>query len=182
MSKQRFTKLGYPKGLDGKPVCRFCHGPVKRPRLYWCSDKCVEEYLMRSDPGTIRRAVFKRDKGVCAICGINTEQLRQSYLKMMIGVTWRKRGYGVNFIELTCGKPKVVAARKQAGWPQYSRTWWEADHIKPVCQGGGECGLENYRTLCYRCHRKVTAKLAKDRAEERRKKKDHQIALPIEAA
>ena len=37
--------------------------------------------------------------------------------------------------------------------------FWEADHIKAVAEGGGECGLENYRTLCTPCHRSVTKKL-----------------------
>ena len=36
---------------------------------------------------------------------------------------------------------------------------WDADHIVPVVEGGGECGLDNYRTLCLPCHRKVTAQL-----------------------
>lgn len=36
---------------------------------------------------------------------------------------------------------------------------WEADHIVPVIEGGGECGLENYRTLCVRCHKQVTREL-----------------------
>jgi hypothetical protein len=38
---------------------------------------------------------------------------------------------------------------------------WEADHIVPVVEGGGLCGLENYRTLCSVCHKKVTAALRK---------------------
>jgi len=45
---------------------------------------------------------------------------------------------------------------------------WQADHIVPVIEGGGECGLENYRTLCTRCHKEETALLAKRRAEARR--------------
>jgi hypothetical protein len=34
---------------------------------------------------------------------------------------------------------------------------WHADHIIPVYQGGGECRLENMRTLCVACHADVTA-------------------------
>lgn len=45
---------------------------------------------------------------------------------------------------------------------------WEADHIVPVVEGGGECGLENYRTLCLPCHRIATAALAKRLAARRR--------------
>jgi 5-methylcytosine-specific restriction endonuclease McrA len=28
-----------------------------------------------------------------------------------------------------------------------------------VCEGGGECDLDNLRTLCLRCHRAATAQL-----------------------
>jgi 5-methylcytosine-specific restriction enzyme A len=37
-----------------------------------------------------------------------------------------------------------------------ARRRWEVDHILPVADGGGECGLENYRLLCRRCHAAVT--------------------------
>ncbi|HUW14746.1 MAG TPA: HNH endonuclease signature motif containing protein [Anaerolineae bacterium] len=36
---------------------------------------------------------------------------------------------------------------------------WHADHIVPVVDGGGACGLDNLRTLCWRCHRSETRKL-----------------------
>jgi len=39
------------------------------------------------------------------------------------------------------------------------RSLWDADHIIPVVEGGGECDLENIRTLCLRCHRVATAQL-----------------------
>ena len=49
---------------------------------------------------------------------------------------------------------------KLDGWPIHRRqSWWEADHIVPVVEGGGQCGPENYRTLCCRCHPKVTNEL-----------------------
>lgn len=51
---------------------------------------------------------------------------------------------------------------------RHFRSLWEADHIVAVVEGGGECGLEGFRTLCLRCHRLETAKLAKRRAEARR--------------
>lgn len=44
---------------------------------------------------------------------------------------------------------------------------WEMDHIVPVVEGGGSCGLENLRTLCVPCHRAVTAELKKRLAERR---------------
>jgi hypothetical protein len=34
----------------------------------------------------------------------------------------------------------------------------------PVVEGGGECDLENIRTLCLKCHRVATLELRKRRA------------------
>ncbi len=39
------------------------------------------------------------------------------------------------------------------------KSLWDADHIVPVIEGGGECDLDNLRTLCVHCHRVVTAAL-----------------------
>lgn len=49
---------------------------------------------------------------------------------------------------------------------------WAADHIVPVVEGGGECGLDNVRTLCIACHRSVTADLRKRLAQNRRLARD----------
>lgn len=39
------------------------------------------------------------------------------------------------------------------------RSVWDADHILPVAEGGGECDLDNLRTLCLVCHRQQTLQL-----------------------
>ena len=39
------------------------------------------------------------------------------------------------------------------------RTLWDADHILPVAEGGGQCDLDNLRTLCLPCHREATREL-----------------------
>ena len=45
---------------------------------------------------------------------------------------------------------------------------WHADHIVPVCEGGGGCGLDNMRTLCVQHHKEVTKLLAARRAAARK--------------
>ena len=45
---------------------------------------------------------------------------------------------------------------------------WEADHTIPVCEGGGGCGLDGYRTLCICCHKEVTKALRTRLAERNR--------------
>ena len=37
--------------------------------------------------------------------------------------------------------------------------FWQADHFVPVAEGGGNCGLENFRTLCSPCHLNETERL-----------------------
>ena len=51
----------------------------------------------------------------------------------------------------------------QSGIIHRRRTsWWEADHILPVVEGG-DSGLDNIRTLCIPCHREVTKALRERR-------------------
>jgi 5-methylcytosine-specific restriction enzyme A len=52
---------------------------------------------------------------------------------------------------------------------QFLKTWglrensrkslWDADHVVPVAEGGGQCDLSNMRTLCIQCHAAATAAL-----------------------
>jgi hypothetical protein len=59
---------------------------------------------------------------------------------------------------------------KLEGWPVHIQTsWWEADHIVPVVEGGGQPKtLDAYRTLCWGCHRAETKALRARLAERKR--------------
>ena len=122
------------RDATGHPVCRWCRGPVAPPRRTFCGDPCVHEWKIRSSPWYVRREVKKRDQGTCRLCGLNVVKAHR---------------------EWTRAKPPVSdrAARKR--W-RAERPRWEADHIVPVADGGGECGLDNYRLLCRPCHLRVT--------------------------
>lgn len=58
--------------------------------------------------------------------------------------------------------------RKVPGELRWVGPGWEADHIVPVVEGGGACGLDNFRTACIPCHKRETAALAGRRASGRR--------------
>lgn len=53
------------------------------------------------------------------------------------------------------------------GLRDYRGHVWEMEHITPVSEGGGLCGLDNLATLCLRCHKRSTADLARRLADER---------------
>ncbi len=116
--------------------CRWCGVEVSGRRRTFCSDACVHQWKLRTDPGYLREQVFLRDRGVCALCGLDTEALRKDKRKL----DYKSR------------------RQFEKDWGP-RRNLWDADHIMPVVEGGGECDLSNMRTLCLTCHREATATL-----------------------
>lgn len=131
-------RASLPKGSNGRCLCRWCNLEVPPGRLTFCSEWCVEEWKLRTDPGHLRERVFERDRGICAVCGLDcVAELR--HVKKLRG---------------------IARAKANAGWNFRGRkTLWDADHIVPVAEGGGECDLTNMRTLCLKCHRRHTEEL-----------------------
>jgi 5-methylcytosine-specific restriction endonuclease McrA len=125
----RFDEL-YPYRTDGKCRCG-CKNDLPSYRPVWYSrhhaNMAVHQWrLLIGDPSTVRRALFRRDKGKCNRCGI-------------LVLKWRKSRRG-----------RV-----------YKRVAWEAHHKLAVVLGGGFCTLDDYETLCPKCHQKETKKLRK---------------------
>ena len=51
-----------PKGAEGRSLCRWCSLEVPKGRRTFCSDWCVEEWRLRSDPGYLRERVLRREQ------------------------------------------------------------------------------------------------------------------------
>lgn len=108
-----------PKGPNGRNLCRKCSTECQRSRQTFCGPACVDAWRITTSPGYVRRLIWARDHGQCALC------------------------------------PTACTMRSVGRWS----IPWDADHIVPVVEGGGECGLDNYRTLCRPCHVVVTRAL-----------------------
>ena len=130
------------RGEAGRLLCRWCRVEVPKGRRTFCSDWCVHEWRLRTDSSYLRQHVLHRDKGICAYCTVDT---RAAYAQLK-----RSRGKQRKFLLGYWGLNRI--SRKSL---------WDADHILPVAEGGGECDLSNLRTLCLACHRMFTGELRK---------------------
>ena len=166
------------KGPNGRNLCRQCSKEVKRPRITFCSDKCVEAWRLLTDPGFLRHKVKERDKGVCGTCHLDTKQVR--VLMDVLRDLWKGShgdGARTSIPELY----RIIREIEDVLGISGRSSYWDADHIQAVVDGGGECGLDNLQTLCLWCHRVKTAALAARRAEERKAKREQPQAIEQQA-
>lgn len=149
--------------------CTWCFRPVGGRRQTWCSTQCCNEFYLRTVSTVQRFHVEQRDGGICAACGVDTNRIQRALTAIRYGYSNRR--------ELTADQLRR-RDRLYEFWRQWAKSegfasncwdsFWQADHILPVCEGGGMCGLDGLRTLCTRCHKAETKKLAARRAVARR--------------
>lgn len=183
------------QGQKGR--CAWC-GTTEIPkgRISWCSDTCVDEYRLRSDAGFVRIKVFQRDKGICALCGVDSNAAYRAWqearaeiarladrliYQWRFDVEWHHGGWRFKrqdaelpphqrtalYREQHQYRSELAAKYAPSGnWTPGRSSGWDADHIVPVVEGGADGGLDNYRTLCHPCHKRVTAELAARRARK----------------
>lgn len=154
MSTNRQTTARAKAASYVKGLCRYCKQDVtrfnKRARTF-CSPECVHEYKIRASPSYARAEVYKRDHGICRLCGLDCSKFFSGLKKAIKGLKKADRDQGASNYFKAFDVELVP-------WKHRS-SFWDADHCKPVVMGGGECGLENLRTLCLPCHRRVTREL-----------------------
>ncbi|KFW89508.1 DNA annealing helicase and endonuclease ZRANB3, partial [Phalacrocorax carbo] len=164
---------GYLQALDsqGNPLCLSCQQPTARldpgcqARAWdtrFCSHACQEDFSIRSSQSYLRTKVFEIERGVCQFCNQNAQELYlsirdapKSQRKKLLESSWMSC--------LPLGQLNEIITNPMEG------QFWQADHIKPVYSGGGQCSLENLQTLCTVCHRKRTAQQAKERSQLKRR-------------
>lgn len=159
----------------GYYLCRLCQQPCPGTERHWCSEDCLQRYLTLSHGAFVRAQLFKRDQGICSECGVNAQHMDQALAALADDL--------LHPLLMTI-HPMIAATLCAEGWTNVTlrgrgsypdalefTSCWEAHHVQSVAEGGGECGLENYRTLCFVCHKKVSAEQAGKRAARRRSKK-----------
>ena len=115
---------------------------------------CVDAYL-ESDPRTTRRRAYRRDRGVCGGCGLDTYALRRTL--------WAKWGPPGKRYRHRRQPPRLAEALRERGFVP-GRSLWELDHVVPLVEGGGH-EEANLQTLCVPCHKAKSAAEASRRAD-----------------
>lgn len=173
-----------PKGPNGRALCRRCGEEVPKGRQTFCGASCVDEWKVRTQPAFARRLVERRDHGICAICRRDTAEwgrLRAEWqaasereISRLHRQSWNEafsrppEDRDAIDRELYAATDLVRKRWRALGFGVSARHTWEMDHTVPVVEGGGSCGLDNLRTLCRPCHRRVTREQAGRRAKGRR--------------
>lgn len=146
------------RGPNGRILCRACGKETTPPRRTFCCEDCVTRWKVVNSPGFARKLVRKRDMGRCALCGLECLALKKALVRIWCD---DKRNQTTRFkaVRRILGIPKSHYAYD---------TLWHMDHILPVAEGGGSCGLDNLRTLCRWCHKGETRKLMARLREQRK--------------
>ena len=128
--------------------------------------------------------MYDRDRGVCAACGFDAHRLYRQIAALATGPERMQ-------VAPACGPrstpgplPTSRGIRPQALQRTHYPTkgdrigrllrdpkegdFWEADHILPVEEGGGESDLSNLQTLCVPCHADKTRRQAQSSKERKR--------------
>lgn len=192
----RHLKGGYvnpsklPKGPNGRALCRQCQTEVPKNRRTFCSQPCIDLWMVRTGSG-MEKFIKKRDKGICAICGLDCEALKKKLRSLgkvapIPELRFEPSDYSNEFTLTAAAverweqhskakqaayqkaKEEVLAFKTEHAIPQHRSRLWDIDHIVPVIEGGGSCDPSNLRVLCLPCHKAETAKLAARRAATRK--------------
>ncbi|XP_064420047.1 DNA annealing helicase and endonuclease ZRANB3 isoform X3 [Latimeria chalumnae] len=163
---------GYLQAVDkeGNPLCLCCQGQtvkvdLQRSSTAWdtrfCSQKCQEGFLIQSNQGYMRAKVFEIEHGICQQCGLNAQQL---YLRVRDAPKIKRKELldGTWMSQISLNQLNEMIRNPTEG------QFWQADHIRAVYSGGGQCSLENLQTLCTACHKEKTTKQAKERSQMKR--------------
>lgn len=166
---ERFVPRFNGRGPEGRRLCVWCGTEVPKGRIKWCSKACIDQMMIRHWPAVWTREVIRRDKGLCQICGFDSQLLgrvrRHLYDECDQMGAWDKDRYAES--DRIRGIEQFVDRHLWSLGFKREQDLIEADHIIPIVEGGANT-LANGRTLCVPCHKEQTRLLAERRRWARR--------------
>ncbi|XP_074644008.1 uncharacterized protein LOC141900831 [Tubulanus polymorphus] len=175
--------LGYVQAVDktGVPLCINCQKPNEaiqinnNPEEYawhtrFCSKQCSEQHWVKTSREYGRKIIYEVEQGICQICKFNAEQF---FTQIKVTKDLERRAQLIKDSPYNILKPEV---KDRMVTKPYRGQFWHVDHIKAVMDGGGQCDIDNLRTLCVLCHQKVTSSQKRQQAINRRKQHTQKYA------
>ncbi|KAL1810213.1 hypothetical protein ACET3Z_027203 [Daucus carota] len=169
--KEKVYEQGWT--LSDEPLCKLCQTickgkNAKVPEYFedlFCNLSCYEEFRLRTSNRSLREGLFQMEHGICTSCRLDCHKLVEHIKRLPLE---RREAYIKKVAPDLAVRPKLL--EKLVREPCEGNAW-HADHIVPVYLGGGECKLENMRTLCVVCHARVTKEQCAERRSTRLKAK-----------
>lgn len=154
-------------------TCKWCAKPifhtnkageiVQNRRKNWHTS-CVGKYLWFKDLNYARDLIFKRDRGICRPCGLDTDEIQQALDTLRRHGAWKEM-------------ERVHGLLRSKGFDP-TRSLWELDHIQPIWDGGAH-DPRNAQTACQPCHKQKTRIEAGHRAKRKRMGAVRPTPLPL---
>ncbi|GAY55983.1 hypothetical protein CUMW_168260 [Citrus unshiu] len=157
--------------INDEPLCKLCQKTCKSKNAknaeyfedLFCNLDCYEEYRLRTSGRFLREELFRIEHGVCTNCQLDCHKLVKHIKPLSLE---QRRKYIVRVAPSVASRQNML--EKLVNDPTEANAW-HADHVVPVYRGGGECRLENMRTLCVACHYNVTTAQCAERRSTRAK-------------
>eukprot|EP00760_Papus_ankaliazontas_P015126 PhM_4_TR16358/c0_g2_i1/m.81850 len=139
----------------------------------FCSGTCRAEYFVRRSSSAVRAQVYQLEHAQCRGCGVDCDAL----LQKLKSIATTDVGYRERTDCLLSAMPTLSLfpdAVRLAVYAPSEGALWQVDHVLPVADGGGMCGLENLQTLCTACHRQKTKWENEERRQAKRQRRCRQ--------
>ncbi|KAI0243026.1 DNA annealing helicase and endonuclease ZRANB3 [Lamellibrachia satsuma] len=160
---------------EGRPLCVNCQQPYQNElvgfhvmqenpwQTRFCCRDCMQQYWMKTSRQYSVQQVFEAEHGVCQLCQVDAHEF---FLRVKNCSSLAKRA---QLIQESCYKVLKKDVKDRMLKQPQKGLFWNVDHITPVADGGGECDIDNLRTLCTVCHRDVTTQQNKERAKRKQR-------------
>ena len=161
-------EAGAAPGGGVRPPAEGAAPPYPDSASLYCSAVCHAVDKQASSASELRRQLYLRERGVCRLCGLDASALAKRLAVMTSRRARREACLAVCPRFGEAGGGALLEALVRTAWEGCA---WHFDHVVAVKDGGGECTVENGRTLCVMCHKAHTAEQKKRWAAERRREK-----------